>query len=67
MLCKLGRCEPKLSGTTGRRQYCSTVVVVDVVTSSRVGIVGSNLGQTELVVGLCGVAGIDHQKLCVSI
>jgi hypothetical protein len=56
-----------LGGTTGGRESCSTVVVVDVETSGRVCIVGSNLCQTELVVCLCSVAGVDHKQLRVII
>jgi hypothetical protein len=56
-----------LGGTTGGRESCSTVVVVDVESSGRVCIVGSNLCQTELVVCLCGVACVNHKQLCVVI
>lgn len=64
---RLGRREPELCGTTIRRECRCAVVVVDMVSSGRVGIVRSKLHQTELVVGACGIARVHHEKLCISI
>lgn len=64
---RLGRREPELCSTTVRWERCCAVVIVDMVSSGRVGIVRSKLHQAELVVGACGIARVYHEKLCVPI